>query len=609
MDILKANIVHIAMLLLFLSGRVAAQLSPGELSRAHKDLEGMTNCTQCHDLGSKVSNDKCLVCHKEIKTLINQNEGYHVSSEVRGKDCAKCHSDHHGRNFDMIRYDEKNFNHNLAGYELTGAHKKVDCRECHKPDYVADSELKKRKESFLGLSQKCNSCHEDVHQKTLGNDCAKCHTTDKFAPASKFNHDKSDFPLVGKHKTVECLECHQKETKNGKEFQKFSNVASNNCNSCHKDPHNDNLGTNCKECHNEQSFSGWSSLSRFNHSKTHFPLKGKHRQVKCQECHQMAATPQKVFQDRLGISTDNCVECHKDVHDGRFGNKCAECHNEDGFRKVGGLDNFDHNRTDFALKGKHEAVDCKKCHVSEHMTDPLPHNTCAECHKDFHEGQFAGLVTPPPDCATCHTVDAFTESSYTLEQHNKSKFPLEGAHVATPCFACHLKETKWVFRKIGERCVDCHKDVHNGQIDAKWYPNNACDKCHVTSSWRDSQFDHSKTEFTLKGAHQKQDCRACHVPDLANKYGKFADLPSACSNCHEEVHHRQFEEKGVTKCEKCHGNDEWKIAKFDHNKTAFVLDGQHAKVSCEKCHKVKTVDNESFVQYKFESVACAVCHQ
>ena len=26
----------------------------------HKDLEGMFKCTQCHVLGQKVSNDKCL---------------------------------------------------------------------------------------------------------------------------------------------------------------------------------------------------------------------------------------------------------------------------------------------------------------------------------------------------------------------------------------------------------------------------------------------------------------------------------------------------------------------------------------------------------------------
>lgn len=594
--------------MLLFAGRLAAQLSPGELSQAHKSLEGMSNCTQCHDLGNKVTNDKCLACHEEIKTLINRNEGYHASREVRGNDCAKCHSDHHGRNFDMVRFDEKNFNHNLAGYELNGAHKRIDCRDCHKPDFVADRELKKRKETFLGLSQKCNSCHQDVHQKTLGNDCAKCHTTEEFAPASKFNHDKSDFPLVGKHKTVDCLECHKKEIKNGAEFQEFSNIPFKNCNSCHNDPHDNNLGTNCKECHSEQSFTSSSGLNRFNHSRTHFPLKGKHQQVNCRECHVMTASPRNIFQDRLGVKTENCIECHKDVHDNKFGNNCAECHNEAGFRKVGNLDNFNHDRTSFALEGKHEAVDCKKCHKTERMTDPLPYYACALCHEDYHEGQFVRLVTAP-DCATCHTVDGFAESSFTLEQHAKTKFPLEGAHIATPCFACHLQDEKWKFRQIGEHCVDCHEDVHGGQIDGKWYPNNDCAQCHVTDSWKDNQFDHSKTDFALQGAHARQACSACHVPEEGFKYGKFAGIADACSACHEETHNRQFEEKGSTNCKKCHDFEAWKIPKFDHDKTAFQLEGKHATIKCADCHKIITIADVSFVQYKFDNLACATCHQ
>ncbi len=48
-----------------------AQISPGELSKAHSHLEGLTNCTKCHVLGEKETTSKCLDCHKEIKKLIN----------------------------------------------------------------------------------------------------------------------------------------------------------------------------------------------------------------------------------------------------------------------------------------------------------------------------------------------------------------------------------------------------------------------------------------------------------------------------------------------------------------------------------------------------------
>ncbi|MBK6829532.1 MAG: hypothetical protein IPG92_01765 [Flavobacteriales bacterium] len=115
-----------------------AQLSPGDLTTAHASLEGMSNCTQCHDLGNKVTNAKCLACHKELQSLITQKRGYHVSREVKGKDCFTCHSEHHGRKFEMVRFDEKAFDHSLAGYPLEGAHKPVDCRKCHAPEKIKD---------------------------------------------------------------------------------------------------------------------------------------------------------------------------------------------------------------------------------------------------------------------------------------------------------------------------------------------------------------------------------------------------------------------------------------------------------------------------------------
>jgi len=65
----------------------SAQISPGELSKGHANLEGVSNCTKCHDVGNKVTREKCLDCHKEISLLINAKEGFHASAEVSGKDC------------------------------------------------------------------------------------------------------------------------------------------------------------------------------------------------------------------------------------------------------------------------------------------------------------------------------------------------------------------------------------------------------------------------------------------------------------------------------------------------------------------------------------------
>ena len=592
-------------------------MSPGDLTKAHAGLEGVFNCTKCHDLGSKVSNDKCLSCHQEIKSRVDYGTGFHASKEAKGKSCTVCHSDHHGRNFDIVRFDEKKFNHTLTGYSLTGAHVKIDCRQCHKPDFIADQGLKKRSDTFLGLSKDCKPCHTDNHQNTLSNDCAKCHTTTAFAPASNFDHSKADFALSGKHKSVGCIECHKKETRNGKSFQRFAGVLFTNCSSCHSDPHNHNLGPNCKQCHTEESFASLAGIKKFDHSTTLFPLKGKHRQTDCAGCHNLdAATPTTVFQDRPGVRTNDCARCHKDVHEAKFGSNCAECHNEDSFRASGSMKNFNHNLTGFKLEGKHQSVDCKKCHTTGNFTTSIRSIYCTDCHKDYHEGQLASILGFSPDCAQCHTVNGFTGSSFTIADHAKTKFPLDGGHLATPCFACHKQDAgkKWQFRNIGAQCADCHKDVHEGFLDKKFYPNRSCERCHVTASWEENRFDHNLTNFKLQGAHAKQACMACHGKKddenhLPAGYQKFTNLSTTCTACHKNVHDRQFEKNGVTDCVQCHAFNNWDAVKFNHNKAAFKLEGKHAKVDCAGCHKPKEVNGEQVVQYKLKSFKCIDCHQ
>jgi len=59
---------------------------------------------------------------------------------------------------------------------------------------------------------------------------------------------------------------------------------------------------------------------------------------------------------------------------------------------------------------------------------------------------------------------------------------------------------------------------------------------------------------------------------------------------------------------RCHAYDNWKAVKFDHNKSAFKLDGKHAKVACSGCHKPIEKDGEVVVQYKMKSFKCIDCH-
>ncbi len=585
----------------------SAQISPGDLTKGHAQLEGMTNCTQCHDLGNKVTNEKCLNCHKELKSRLNEGKGYHASSEVKGKDCFSCHSDHHGRTFQIVRFDTDRFDHRLTGYTLTGAHKEQDCKACHKNENITSSEIRKKEFTYLGLETKCISCHTDAHQNTLStNDCSSCHNTDDFAPAALFDHDDAKFKLKGKHEEVDCASCHETGTRNNERFQEFTGIAFNSCVDCHEDVHTGRLGTNCASCHTEQSFNQFTGSNTFNHNTTDFPLKGKHKKVDCASCHKTEGRePASVFQDYRAKDFNACVTCHKDVHDGKFGTDCASCHTEDSFRSTSFQGEFDHALTGYPLIGKHIEVDCKKCHKSK-MTDPLEHNRCLSCHEDFHRGQFVA-ESQTIDCRECHEELGFSETLYSIERHNESAFPLEGAHLATPCFACHLQEEEWVFNDLGDNCVDCHHNIHKEYLAEKYYPENDCSACHITEAWTAIDFDHSVTAFELAGRHEQISCGSCHREEEEDLI-TFADTPEDCISCHDNVHDVQFEENGVTDCRRCHGFDQWRPSLFDHNTARFVLEGAHKDVSCAECHKPRDISGKQVIEYKMQQIDCASCH-
>ena len=519
--------------LLFIFSRTFAQLSPGELSNAHAHLEGLSNCTKCHVLGEKETTPKCLECHKEIQLLINNSKGYHSSEDVKGNDCANCHGEHYGRDFKLIDLEEEYFEHSITGYKLEGKHGKIECKDCHKKEFIQNNiSQKKSGNTYLGLGTTCLSCHDDYHQNTFSEDCKTCHNQEAFKPAPGFNHAETKFPLIGKHQSVSCEKCHKIEARNGKPFQQFS-----------------------------------------------------------------------------GIPFSTCSNCHEDVHKNRFGNDCRKCHNEFSFHEVKQLGSFNHDKTDFSLKGKHQNVDCKKCHKTGSYTRPLSHSRCLNCHVDYHEKQLErnGIT---PDCIECHSVDGFSPSSYGIEQHNRSGFKLESAHLATPCFVCHKKEEKWDFGISGDQCTDCHKNIHEKYMDMKYIPNGDCKTCHSISTWNKVTFNHNITDFKLIGKHTQVTCKECHFRQITDKetVQQYTWEIQECTNCHTDAHFGQFAINGVTTCERCHTNNGWEAEKFNHNSARFKLDGKHKDLACALCHKSNSDINKKYVVYKFEDITCASCH-
>lgn len=510
------------------------QISPGDLSNAHANLEGMSKCTSCHDLGNKVTNTKCLECHKEIQSLISQKRGYHANATVKDKDCFECHSEHHGRKFDMVRFDEKKFNHDLTTYKLEGQHAVTDCRKCHSPDHIQNTDLRKRENTFLGLTKECLSCHDDYHQKTLSNNCTTCHDLKAFRPAPKFDHNKSKFRLSGKHIGIDCKECHKVNTKNGKEFQQFTNIPHSDCVACHKDPHKGRIEGKCSQCHTDRSFTEFIWRARFDHATTDFKLKGKHTSIDCFECHKKTTDAARVFQFSPAVSENQCAACHQDVHKGKLGTNCSQCHTETSFVSLTSntKTSFNHNVTDYPLEGKHLGVDCMKCHKGRY-TDPINFSACKNCHTDYHKGELTknGIS---PDCAECHSVkEGFDHSSYSLAQHQKTKFPLEGGHAATPCFACHVSEKRWSFKKDGSACTQCHKNVHEDRFAVNGITD--CKRCHDVESWFPSKFDHNLTAFRLEGRHAEIECQSCHKSVVRNgkTFVEYKIAKFQCIDCHQ----------------------------------------------------------------------------
>lgn len=508
-----------------------AQLSPGDLSLSHANLEGISNCTQCHVLGNKVSDDKCLACHTEVKERISASRGYHSSAEVKSKNCFKCHSEHNGKNFQPVKIDIQKFDHKLTGFTLSVPHSKKQCVDCHAARFISDPKVKAKKFTYEGLNTSCLTCHDDYHRQTLSSNCLLCHDENSFKPVTKFNHDQARFKLAGKHRTTECQKCHKVEMPGGKKFQEFR-----------------------------------------------------------------------------GIPFANCTDCHKDPHKNQFGQNCRQCHNEESFQAVKGINSFDHNKTKFRLEDKHQQVSCQSCHKTKY-TDPLKHDKCTDCHKDYHNGQFAknGVV---PDCSECHNTKGFTLFSYTIEQHNKAVFQLKDSHVAVPCTECHRKKEAWSFRSIGSKCADCHPDIHKNYISEKFYPGQDCSSCHTEKGWSGVTFDHNRTAFSLTGAHQNLNCKACHFKkdQAGNAVQKFSGLSADCSSCHTDHHFRQFEKNGVTTCTDCHGTVNWKASKFNHDNTSFKLDGKHVNVACAKCHKPVSENGNTFTVYKIKEFKCESCH-
>lgn len=225
-------------------------------------------------------------------------------------DCSSCHSES-GWSVEARRAGETSFDHSRTGFPLTGQHRAATCTDCHRSDRV--------------ISRQCSACHQDAHQRQLGQGCDRCHSAASWSSVSAIRlHRSTRLPLSGMHALAACSECHVRASEN----QWRGTPA--DCFACHAgdyrrsdihplhrgvpgDASKPALPKNCGACHQStawtpafapQAFAfraGAQALTSFSHDAV-FPISfGKHRRAACADCHLRAEMPRLV----------NCTGCHE----------------------------------------------------------------------------------------------------------------------------------------------------------------------------------------------------------------------------------------------------------------------------------------------------------
>ncbi|MDH3672961.1 MAG: cytochrome C [Gammaproteobacteria bacterium] len=505
-------------------GPLEKMVMPGELIKGHAELE--KECLNCHVYFKKEAQpDLCLDCHdhRDVAEDIATGRGYH--GRLEDNRCKPCHDEHQGRNMNIAPFDKKTFDHYSTDYPLEGAHvdPKVKCEDCHKPrlkyrdapstcygchkkdsddahkgkkgkDCVkchVDSNWKEIRfdhsetdfplegrhlflkcddchvdERHEGTPKRCYACHKKDdnkkgHKGRRGKKCDTCHIPDKWG-MSIFDHARdTEFPLKGKHRRAKCTACHKEP------FYKDKVKLKTNCYACHEsdddeEGHKGERGEECETCHTPRD---WKRIV-FDHNRgTDYPLRGKHREIECKDCHE------GVF-DKEELKTD-CFSCHEqdDAHKGQQGEQCERCHNEQSWKeKVF----FDHGLTRFPLLGKHAEAVCEDCHQDTAYKDA--DIACLSCHKENDEDVHKRRLGPL--CDQCH--DPRDWQQWHFDHNTQTDFPLDGEHEGLHCHACHRTRVKKKIRESAS-CVSCHRadDIHRGDF------GRVCERCHVASSFSD----------------------------------------------------------------------------------------------------------------------------
>jgi len=474
---------------------VFAEGSPATFdhARAGYALEGAHARLECRSCHSVANQRDPVVARMKVKDharswlgLQAQCASCHVDPHrgQLGLDCAGCHA--------MAAWKPaERFDHAKTDYPLTGKHATLACASCHLAANVvtASDAAGHPLPQWKPLAhEQCSSCHRDPHAGRFGPECARCHVTDDFHTLREggFDHDKTRYPLRGRHATLACAQCHDPRTAFG------AKPAFARCLDCHRDAHGGQAMRggavrDCADCHDVNGFQS-STFTVAAHGATAFPLAGAHARASCASCHGKlpAGAAGAMGSARVPLHPPHaeCTDCHADPHRGRFAAGGARARNE-GCTSCHGMEHFAPSRVDaavhagfaYALEGAHRAVPCAGCHTELAASRPAGFSSlkgtpqralafsdarrrCAECHRSPHGDQFEARKDHGA-CESCHGLDAFAPAS-RFDHDRDASFKLEGAHAKTPCARCHPSARaadgtrRVTYRPISGRCESCH---------------------------------------------------------------------------------------------------------------------------------------------------------
>lgn len=290
----------------------------------------------------------------------------------------------------------------------------------------------------------------------------------------------------------------------------------------------------CRDCHTEHHGSnGLLTIlngRNFPHDDFGFSLiqhraKSDGQPIECSDCHGETIS---------AFVQSSCQDCHAEmdaafmkVHALTLGADCLACHN--------GKNKFDHDIASFKLEGEHREAKCEECHQNS-LYKGAP-SDCYSCHQnqDEHDGRFG------TDCSACHTPSDWDNASF---DHNRSNFPLTGAHTSVSCEDCH---SSGQFAGLSSTCVSCHAEPqeHAGQFGTD------CAACHTTNAWSPATFNGQHTFPLDHGEDGLIACATCH-PSNYETY--------TCYGCHEHTEANirgEHLEEGISdfnNCVECHAD-------------------------------------------------------